>query len=75
MEYLVIPGDAAYTDSAARKIKDLINKSGGVKVEEVKAIWVHYAELHQVHGDSVKVIILFISTISAAQLHFFNFLS
>lgn len=55
MEYLTLLGEAAYTTSAARKIQDLINKSGAAKVDEVCAVYVHYARLKQTSNDVAKV--------------------
>jgi phosphoribosylformylglycinamidine synthase len=48
MEYLIFPGEEAYTPSAGRKIQDKINKSGTAKVEGVTAVWVHYAYVETV---------------------------
>jgi hypothetical protein len=55
MEYLVLPGEQAFTTSAACKVKDLINKSGNVKVEDVSAVWLHYAHLRQTNHDTARV--------------------
>jgi hypothetical protein len=55
MEYLTLLGEPAYTESAARKIEDLINKSGVPRLEEVSAVYVHYAHLKESCGDSAKV--------------------
>lgn len=55
MEYLVLPGEAAYTAPEARKVKDRINKLGGAFVEDVSAIWLHYAHLRQTDRDTAIV--------------------
>lgn len=56
MEYLVLPGESAYTASEARKVKDRINRLGGsVFVEEVTAVWLHYAHLRQTDRDAALV--------------------
>lgn len=55
MEYLVLPGEQAYTSSAARKVKDLINKSGVAKVTDVSAVWLHYAHLRETNSDNARV--------------------
>jgi phosphoribosylformylglycinamidine synthase len=54
MEYLTFPGDDAYTSSAARKIQDSINKSGTAKVEEVSAVWIHYAYIRRSNGRNAE---------------------
>jgi phosphoribosylformylglycinamidine synthase len=55
MEYLTLLGESAYTPSQARKIQNLINKSGAVKVDEVSAVYVHYAHLKDASLDTAKV--------------------
>ena len=55
MEYLTLLGEAAYTASAAQKIKDLINKTGAAEVDEVSAVYVHYAHLNQAARDEARV--------------------
>lgn len=55
MEYLTLLGEAAYTTSAARKIQDLINKTGAARVDEVSAVYVHYAHLKETARDAAKV--------------------
>lgn len=55
MEYLTLLGEAAYTSSAAQKIKDLIDKTGVAKVDEVSAVYVHYAHLKQAARDEARV--------------------
>ena len=54
MEYLTLLGEAAYTASAARKIQDLINKTKTAKVDEVSAVYVHYAHLKETR-DGARV--------------------
>ncbi len=55
MEYLTLLGEPAYTQSAAQKIKDLVNKTGAAKVDEVSAVYVHYAHLKQAARDEARV--------------------
>ncbi len=55
MEYLTLLGEDAYTSSAARKIQDLITKSSGAKVDEVSAVYIHYAHLKEATHDVAKV--------------------
>lgn len=55
MEYLTLLGEAAYTTSAAQKIKDFINKTGAAKVDNVSAVYVHYAHLKQAARDEARV--------------------
>lgn len=54
MEYLVLPGEAAYTESVALKIQDRINKSG-IKVEKVSAVFLHYAHLKDSTREGANV--------------------
>ncbi|KAI9729497.1 MAG: hypothetical protein M1818_008520 [Claussenomyces sp. TS43310] len=56
MEYLVLPGESAYTAPDARKIKDLINKSETAKVESVSAVWVHFAHLRHTERNAAMEI-------------------
>jgi hypothetical protein len=53
MDYLVLPGGEAFTGSAARKIQDRINKSG-VKVKNVRAVWVYYAHLRSANAGNAE---------------------
>lgn len=55
MEYLTLLGESAYTASIAQKIKDLINKTGAAKVDDVSAVYVHYAHLKQAARDEARV--------------------
>lgn len=55
MEYLTLLGEAAYTTSAAQKIKDLINKTGAAKVTDVSGVYVHYAHLKEASTDEARV--------------------
>lgn len=55
MEYLTLLGESAYTASIAQKIKDLINKTGAAKVDDVSAVYVHYAHLKQTARDEARV--------------------
>ena len=45
MEYLISPGEAAFTRSEAKKIIARINKLGMVKVNEIRGVWMHYTHL------------------------------
>lgn len=55
MEYLTLLGEDAYTSSSARKIQDLIAKTSSAKVDEVSAVYIHYARLNQGTNDVAKV--------------------
>mgnify|MGYP001599323647 CR=1 FL=1 len=55
MEYLTLLGEDAYTSSSARKIQDLIAKTSSAKVDEVSAVYIHYARLNQATNDVAKV--------------------
>lgn len=55
MEYLTLLGEDAYTSSSARKIQDLIAKTSSVKVDEVSAVYIHYARLKEATNDVAKV--------------------
>lgn len=57
MDYLVLPGEEAFTGSAARKLQHRINKSGDVKVKNVRAVWVHYAHLRNAKLGSTESIL------------------
>ncbi|KFY21838.1 hypothetical protein V493_07059 [Pseudogymnoascus sp. VKM F-4281 (FW-2241)] len=54
MEYLTLLGEDAYTSSSARKIQDLIAKTSSAKVDEVSAVYIHYARLNQATNDVAK---------------------
>jgi hypothetical protein len=55
MEYLTLLGEDAYTSSSARKIQDLIAKTSNAKVDEVSAVYIHYARLKEATNDVAKV--------------------
>jgi len=54
MEYLTSPGDACFTPSEAKKLTERINKLG-VRVNEIRGVFLHYTHLRQSDRDSVKV--------------------
>lgn len=60
MEYLTLLGEDAYTSSSARKIQDLIAKTSSAKVDEVSAVYIHYARLKQATNDVAKVSTIYI---------------
>ena len=53
MEHLVSPGDACFTPSEAKKLIARINRIGGVKVDEIRGVWLHYT--HWNDSTSAKV--------------------
>jgi hypothetical protein len=72
MEYLTLLGEDAYTSSSARKIQDLIAKTSSAKVDEVSAVYIHYARLKQATNDVAKVSTNYIyKTLKAQILHRF----
>lgn len=68
MEYLTLLGEDAYTSSSARKIQDLIAKTSSAKVDEVSAVYIHYARLKQGTNDVAKVSTNYIINLQNAQL-------
>jgi phosphoribosylformylglycinamidine synthase len=54
MEYLTSPGDACFTPSEAKKLTERINKLG-VRVSEIRGVFLHYTHLRQSDRDFVKV--------------------
>ena len=46
-QFLVSPGEQCFTYSEAQKLKERINKLGGVKVHEVRGIEFYYTHLSE----------------------------
>ncbi|KAL3422936.1 phosphoribosylformylglycinamidine synthase [Phlyctema vagabunda] len=59
MEYIVSPGDSAFTAADAKKLVDRVNKLvGGEKVKEIQGYWMHYTHLKNTEKNIAKACVL-----------------
>jgi phosphoribosylformylglycinamidine synthase len=54
MDCLILPGEDAFDGSEALKIQNRINKSGGVQVKSIRAVWVHYVLLRHAKAGGTE---------------------
>lgn len=61
MGHLVSPGYPCYTVSEAQKLTERINKVEGVKVNEIRGVWIHYTHLKDPSSAKVRILLFGVS--------------